>query len=175
MGNAFTMLVAVGIILMAIGSLFYKPILYAFGASDATFPYAEEYIQIYLLGTVFVMVSIGMNPFINGQGFGNTGMFTVLIDQEEYVYQDTLDLLEYGLGDFSKVKISEDKTYYEDMLKRENPIFKNCVISEFNANSLYVILPKEISVTDRSFMTTQIIAISSLFAQVTNVCPAALV
>lgn len=72
----------------------------------------------------------------------------VMKDQEEYVYQDTLDLLEYGLGDFSKVKISEDKTYYEDMLKRENPIFKNCVISEFNANSLYVILPKEISVTD---------------------------
>lgn len=72
----------------------------------------------------------------------------VMKDQAEDVYQDTLDLLEYGLGGFSKVKISEDKTYYEDMLKRENPIFKNCVISEFNANSLYVILPKEISVTD---------------------------
>ena len=59
----------------------------------------------------------------------------IMKDQAEDVYQDTLDLLEYGLGGFSKVKISEDKTYYEDMLKRENPIFKNCVISEFICNT----------------------------------------
>lgn len=72
----------------------------------------------------------------------------VMQDQGEYVYQDTLKLLEYGLGGFSKVKISEDKTYYEEMLKRENPIFENCVISEFDADNLYVILPKELSVTD---------------------------
>jgi len=72
----------------------------------------------------------------------------IMRDQEEYVYQDTLELLEYGLGSFSKVKINEDKTYYEEMLKRESPIFENCVISEFDADNLYVILPKELSVTD---------------------------
>ncbi len=71
MGNTFTMLVSSGAILMVIGFLFYKPILYLFGASDTTFVYASQYIQIYLLGTLFVMVSIGMNPFINSQGFGN--------------------------------------------------------------------------------------------------------
>lgn len=98
MGNAFTMLVAVGIILMVIGSLFYKPILYAFGASDATFPYAEEYIQIYLLGTVFVMVSIGMNPFINGQGFGNTGMFTVLIGALLNIVLDPIFIFVFQMG-----------------------------------------------------------------------------
>ena len=69
-------------------------------------------------------------------------------DQGEYAYQDTLELLEYGLGSFSKVKINEDKTYYEEMLKRESPIFENCVISEFDADNLYVILPKGLSVTD---------------------------
>lgn len=72
----------------------------------------------------------------------------VMQDQGEYVYQDTLELLEYGLESFSKVKISKNKTYYEEMLKRENPIFENCVISEFDADNLYVILPKELSVTD---------------------------
>ena len=72
MGNAFTMLVISGVFLSVVGSLFYEPILYLFGASDATFPFARDYIQIYILGSVFVMVSVGMNPFINGQGFGNT-------------------------------------------------------------------------------------------------------
>ena len=62
-----------------LGLVFYKPLLYLFGASDATFPYAGSYMRIYLLGTVFVMISVGMNPFINSQGFGNMGMLTVLI------------------------------------------------------------------------------------------------
>ena len=79
MGNTFVMLVGTGILLMVIGLCFYKPILYLFGASDTTFVYAEQYMQIYLIGTVFVMISVGMNPFINSQGFGNIGMFTVLI------------------------------------------------------------------------------------------------
>lgn len=72
----------------------------------------------------------------------------VMQDQGEYVYQDTLELSEYGLGSFSKEKISEDKSYYEEMLKRESPVFEDCVISEVDADNLYVILPKELSVTD---------------------------
>ena len=55
------------------------PLLYALGASDATFGYADDYISIYLLGTVFVMISLSMNGFINCQGFARTGMLTVLI------------------------------------------------------------------------------------------------
>lgn len=98
MGNAFTMLVATGLILMILGSLFYKPILYVFGASDATFPYAEQYIQIYLLGSVFVMISIGMNPFINGQGFGNTGMFTILIGAFLNIILDPIFIFVFGMG-----------------------------------------------------------------------------
>lgn len=79
MGNSFILLVYTGVILMTLGFIFYKPFLYLFGASDATFPYAGSYMRIYLLGTVFVMISVGMNPFINSQGFGNIGMLTVLI------------------------------------------------------------------------------------------------
>ena len=71
MGNTFSLLLITGAILTGIGLLFYRPILYAFGASDVTFPYAGAYIRIYLLGTVFVMIVLGMNNFLSAQGFGN--------------------------------------------------------------------------------------------------------
>lgn len=72
----------------------------------------------------------------------------VMQDQGEYVYQDTLELLNYGLDNFSKVKISEDKAYFEEILKKENPIFENCFISKFDVDNSYVIIPKEADVSD---------------------------
>lgn len=72
----------------------------------------------------------------------------VMQEQGEYVYQDTLELLNYGLDNFSKVKISEDKTYFEEMLKQENPIFENSFISKFDADNSYVIIPKGLDVSD---------------------------
>ena len=98
MGNAFTLLIGTGIVLTIIGLIFYKPILYLFGASDDTFPYAGSYIQIYLLGTVFVMVSVGMNPFINSQGFGNTGMISVLIGAVLNIILDPIFIFVLNLG-----------------------------------------------------------------------------
>lgn len=98
MGNSFIMLVVTGMILMAVGYLFYKPILYAFGASDITFPYAKDYIRIYLLGTLFVMISLGMNPFINSQGFGHMGMFTILIGAVLNIILDPLFIFLFHMG-----------------------------------------------------------------------------
>ena len=98
MGNAFTLLIGTGIVLTIIGLIFYKPILYLFGASDDTFPYAGSYIRIYLLGTVFVMVSVGMNPFINSQGFGNTGMISVLIGAVLNIILDPIFIFVLNLG-----------------------------------------------------------------------------
>lgn len=77
MGNAFTLLLIFGVAVTGVFLLFRHPLLYLFGASDATYPYAEAYMTIYLLGTVFVMIGLGMNPFITSQGFGRTGMMTV--------------------------------------------------------------------------------------------------
>ena len=79
MGNSFSLLLLSGTILTAAGLIFKKPLLYAFGASDATFPFADEYLSIYLCGTIFVMLGLGLNSFINSQGFGKIGMYTVLI------------------------------------------------------------------------------------------------
>lgn len=98
MGNTFAMLIFSGIAMMIIGYLFHKPILYAFGASDTTYPYAGEYIRIYLLGTVFVMISVGMNPFINSQGFGSVGMLTVLIGAALNIALDPLFIFVLNMG-----------------------------------------------------------------------------
>ena len=64
MGNSFTMLILTGAVLMVLCLALKRPILYLFGASDATYGYANDYITIYLLGTIFVMTSLGMNNFI---------------------------------------------------------------------------------------------------------------
>ena len=79
MGNSFVMMVAVGILLTVLGLMFKRPMLYLFGASDATIPYADAYVTIYLMGNIFVMTGLGMNSFINSQGFGTVGMMTVLL------------------------------------------------------------------------------------------------
>ena len=79
MGNAFVLLLILGTASTAFFLALKRPILYLFGASPDTFPYADSYMSIYLCGTLFVMVSLGMNPFINAQGFGRTGMMTVML------------------------------------------------------------------------------------------------
>ena len=79
MGNAFCLLIIFGIGLSIIGFLFKDKILWLFGASKYTFSYANDYLSIYLLGTVFVLIGLGMNSFINSQGFAKIGMITVLI------------------------------------------------------------------------------------------------
>ena len=79
MGNAFALLLLLGAASTAFFLALKEPILSLFGARPATFPYADGYMSIYLCGTLFVMVSLGMNPFINAQGFGRTGMMTVLL------------------------------------------------------------------------------------------------
>ena len=72
--------------------------LYLLGASDATFPYANEYLTIYLLGTIFVMISLGLNSFINAQGFARTGMFTVLIGAILNIILDPIFIFVLDMG-----------------------------------------------------------------------------
>ena len=98
MGTAFSMLSLCGIIIMLFSYIFYKPILFAFGASEVTFPYAKDYLNIYLSGTVFVMISVGMNPYINSQGFGNVGMLTVLIGAVLNIILDPIFIFTLNLG-----------------------------------------------------------------------------
>ncbi len=98
MNNAFVMLVVTGVILTVFGIVFHKPILYLFGASDVTYPYAASYMVIYLLGTVFVMISLGMNPYINSQGFAKIGMKTVAVGAVSNLILDPIFIFGLNLG-----------------------------------------------------------------------------
>lgn len=98
MGNSFVLMLATGAVLTVIGLAFKRPILYLFGASDSTFPFANQYITIYLLGNVFVMVGLGMNSFINSQGFGKTGMLTVLLGAVANIILDPIFIFGLHMG-----------------------------------------------------------------------------
>ena len=98
MGNTFALLVGTGVVLTAVILLIKRPLLYAFGASDITYPYADGYITIYLLGSIFVMVSLGMNNFINAQGFGRKGMMTVLIGAVTNIALDPVFIFVLHMG-----------------------------------------------------------------------------
>lgn len=98
MGNSFVMLLSTGIVLTIVGLLIKKPLLYMFGASDQTFPYANEYITIYLLGNVFVMISLGMNHFINAQGFGRMGMATMILGAVSNIILDPIFIFVLDMG-----------------------------------------------------------------------------
>ena len=79
LGNSAGLLVIFSVTLTAFFSIFKTQILYAFGASDNIIGYATDYISIYLIGTIFVQVSVGLNVFISGQGRARTAMLSVLI------------------------------------------------------------------------------------------------
>lgn len=98
MGNSFVLMLATGVVLTVIGLAFKRPILYLFGASDSTFPFADQYLTIYLLGNVFVMVGLGMNSFINSQGFGRIGMMTVLLGAVANIVLDPIFIFGFHMG-----------------------------------------------------------------------------
>ena len=98
MGNSFSMLIITSVILLVIGYLFKEPILYLFGASDASYQYADEYLKIYLLGTPFVMISIGMNGFINAQGFPKIGMMSTILGAVINLILDPIFIFGLDLG-----------------------------------------------------------------------------
>ena len=98
MVNAGFMLLLTGAVLTAVGIAFHRPLLYLFGASDVTYPYAASYIEIYLLGTVCVMLSLGLNPYINCQGFAKTGMLTVALGAAANIVLDPIFIFALHMG-----------------------------------------------------------------------------
>ena len=97
-GNSFAMLIICSCILIIIGLVMKKSLLYLFGASDETYPYANEYFSIYIWGSIFVMVGLGMNTFINAQGFAKKGMLTILIGAIINIILDPIFIFGLDLG-----------------------------------------------------------------------------
>lgn len=98
LGNAFTLLLLSGVSLTALGYAFNRPILYAFGASDASFVYASDYLRIYLIGTVFTVLATGLNGYINAQGYPGIGMASVIIGAAVNIALDPLFIFVLGMG-----------------------------------------------------------------------------
>lgn len=98
LGNSFVLLLVFGVLLSVIVMFVKEPLLYLLGASKATFGYADSYLSIYLLGTVFVMLSLGLNAFINAQGFSGVGMMTVSIGAVCNVILDPVFIFGVKLG-----------------------------------------------------------------------------
>jgi len=98
MGNAFTMLLFSGVALTALVLIFRRPLLFLFGASGDTYDFASEYLMIYSLGSIFVMITLGMNVFINAQGFGRTAMLTVVIGASVNLVLEPIFIFALGMG-----------------------------------------------------------------------------
>lgn len=98
METAFALLIAVGLVLTASLLVFSRPLLLLMGANEQTIGYASGYFRIYLIGTVFVMISLGANPFIITQGRSTVAMGTVLIGAILNTVLDPLFIFTLGLG-----------------------------------------------------------------------------
>lgn len=98
MNTSFTMLCVCAVILMAVGFLFARPILILFGASAEAIVYAYPYMMLYLIGTLPSMIAVGMNPFINAQGYSSIGMLSVAIGAGTNLVLDPLFIFALGLG-----------------------------------------------------------------------------
>lgn len=96
--NSFSILIIVSVILMIVFQINKENLLWLFGASESTIAYASDYLGIYLWGTLFVLVSMGMNPFINTQGFATTGMITVVIGAIINIILDPIFIFGLGMG-----------------------------------------------------------------------------
>lgn len=97
-GNSFALLLCSSLILTAVGYLFSRPILFAFGASEESYVYANQYLSIYLLGTAFSMITTGMNGYINAQGFPKVGMLSIIIGAVTNIILDPIFIFGFDMG-----------------------------------------------------------------------------
>ena len=98
LGNSILVTLFLAIILTIVLSVFNKPLLYAFGASDNTITYATDYMKIYSIGTIFVMISIGLNAFITTQGFSKYSMLNVVIGALSNIILDPIFIFVFKMG-----------------------------------------------------------------------------
>jgi len=92
------MLVICAIVVSLVCNIFRKEILFFFGASESTYPYANEYIRICLFGTVFTMLSTGLNPFIGAQGYPHIGMLTSMLGALTNITLDPILIFGMNMG-----------------------------------------------------------------------------
>ena len=98
LGNSYGLLLISSVTLTVVGYVFCKPILFAFGASEESFVYAKQYLDIYLIGTIFSMSATGLNGYINAQGFPKIGMLSVIIGAVSNIILDPIFIFGLNMG-----------------------------------------------------------------------------
>lgn len=98
LGNCFSVLLIMSVILTGVFLVSSESLLMMFGASADTLPYAMEYLNIYVIGTIFVMISLGLNSFISAQGFAKISMMTVLIGAIVNIVLDPIFIFGLSMG-----------------------------------------------------------------------------
>lgn len=98
LGNCFTLLLGVSVVLTVVFYVWNEPLLMAFGASEKTVGYGVEYMAIYALGTIFVLMALGPNVFITAQGFTVVSMLSVVIGAVLNIALDPLFIFAFGMN-----------------------------------------------------------------------------
>lgn len=98
LGNCFSVLMIFAVVLTVAFYIFAPQLLRLFGASDVTLPYALSYARIYILGTVFVMIVMGLNPFITTQGFAKFSMITTVVGAVCNIILDPILIFGFHMG-----------------------------------------------------------------------------
>lgn len=97
-GSSIVALSVIAVVITVVLEIAGNPVLKLFGASKQTLPYALDYMQIYVLGTICVMFSLGLNPFITTQGFSKDAMKTVIIGAICNIVLDPIFIFGFGMG-----------------------------------------------------------------------------
>ena len=98
MANCFSLLLIFAVALTVVFYISAPALLRFFGASDVTLPYAVDYARIYILGSIFVLIVMGMNPFITTQGFAKISMMTTVIGAIINIILDPIFIFALGMG-----------------------------------------------------------------------------
>lgn len=98
LGSCFLMLLIASVIITSVFLVFKSPLLTLFGASPDTLPFANDFLGIYLIGTVAVLVSMGLNPFIAAQGYAKTAMLTICVGAVVNIILDAVFIFGMNMG-----------------------------------------------------------------------------
>ncbi|MDE6667977.1 MAG: MATE family efflux transporter [Clostridia bacterium] len=98
LNNGFVLLCVFSVVLGLVAFFAKRPLLYVIGASENTYPYAKDYLSVYLIGTLFVQLSVGLNTFLTAQGKSAMAMFGMLIGAALNIALDPLFIFTFNMG-----------------------------------------------------------------------------
>ena len=98
LGSSVSTLILIAVVITVFLEIAGTSVLRLFGASDQTLPYALDYMRIYVIGTICVMMSLGLNPFITTQGFSKDAMKTVIIGAVCNIILDPIFIFVFDMG-----------------------------------------------------------------------------